>query len=480
MKEIKFPANPVLLVDDEERFLESVSFTLSSAGINNIEECQDSRDVMKVLSEQRFGVIVLDLFMPFVSGLELLPAITHDFPEIPVIIITAVNELDTAVECMKSGAFDYLVKPVDDERLITSVKRAVQFSEMRNENTMLKKYLLSDQLNHPEAFSEIITKNSTMRSIFQYVEAIGSTHLPVFITGETGTGKELLARAIHMISGRKGDFVAVNVAGVDDNLFSDMLFGHKKGAFTGADRDRKGMIEQSAGGTLFLDEIGDLSAESQVKLLRLLQEGQYYPVGSDIPKISDARVVAATNKDIESLQESRQFRKDLYYRLEAHHVHIPPFRGRTEDIPFLVDHFLREASKNLGKKKPTPPRELFTLLSTYNFPGNVRELQGLIYDAVSTHKSGILSMDSFRAKITHKHRAPRSVEKGNTGFPETDKKKALFTEQLPTLKEVEHLLIEEAMKRAKGNQTIAAEILGMSRRALNNRLMRQHKNDSEG
>jgi DNA-binding NtrC family response regulator len=370
MKEIKFPANPVLLVDDEERFLESVSFTLSSAGINNIEECQDSRDVMKVLSEQRFGVIVLDLFMPFVSGLELLPAITHDFPEIPVIIITAVNELDTAVECMKSGAFDYLVKPVDDERLITSVKRAVQFSEMRNENTMLKKYLLSDQLNHPEAFSEIITKNSTMRSIFQYVEAIGSTHLPVFITGETGTGKELLARAIHMISGRKGDFVAVNVAGVDDNLFSDMLFGHKKGAFTGADRDRKGMIEQSAGGTLFLDEIGDLSAESQVKLLRLLQEGQYYPVGSDIPKISDARVVAATNKDIESLQESRQFRKDLYYRLEAHHVHIPPFRGRTEDIPFLVDHFLREASKNLGKKKPTPPRELFTLLSTYNFPGN--------------------------------------------------------------------------------------------------------------
>ena len=203
MKQSISPSFPVLLVDDEERFLESVNFTLSAAGVNNVIECQDSREVMKVLSRQRVSVIVLDLFMPFVSGLELLPGINRDFPEIPVIMITAVNELDTAVECMKSGAYDYLVKPVDDERLIGTVKRAIQFAEMREENTLLKHYLMSDKIEHPEFFSEIITQNNTMRSIFQYMEAVGGTSLPILVTGETGAGKELVARAIHMISGRK-------------------------------------------------------------------------------------------------------------------------------------------------------------------------------------------------------------------------------------------------------------------------------------
>lgn len=475
MKEVRYPSLPVLLVDDEEQFLQSAHFTLSSAGINNVTKCQDSRNVMKLLSGQPFGVIVLDLSMPNCSGFELLPGITDEYPDIPVIIVTAVNELDTAVECMKSGAFDYLVKPVDDKRLISSVKRAIQFTEMRNENTLLKQYLLSDRLNHPEAFTGIITKNSTMRSIFQYTEAIGRTHLPVLITGDTGTGKELLARAIHMVSNRKGDFVAVNIAGIDDNLFSDMLFGHRKGAFTGADRDRKGMIEQSTGGTLFLDEIGDLIAESQVKLLRLLQEGQYYPVGSDVPKISDARIIAATNRDLESIQKSGTFRKDLYYRLEAHHIHIPPLRERTEDIPLLVDHFLREAAKSLGKKTPTPPRELYTFLRSYNFPGNIRELEGLIFDAVSLHNSGILPMDSFRTKITVKRKSARFAETYETDLSQTDERKVIFTDQLPTLKESEQVLINEAMKRAEGNQTIAAELLGMTRRALNNRLTRRKK-----
>jgi len=471
MKQGIFPSFPVLLVDDEVRFLESVNFTLSAAGVNNLIECQDSRDVMKILSGQRVSVIVLDLFMPFISGLELLLEITRDYPEIPVIMITAVNELDTAVACMKSGAHDYLVKPVDDERLITTVKRSIQFAELRKENTLLKQYVMSDKIEHPEFFSEIITQNSTMRSIFQYIEAVGGTSLPILITGETGVGKELVARAIHKTSGRKGDFTAVNVAGVDDKLFSDMLFGHKKGAFTGADQERKGMIERSSGGTLFLDEIGDLAIESQVKLLRLLQEGQYYPVGSDVPKISDARVVAATNRDIESIQESGQFRKDLYYRLEAHHIQIPPLRERLDDIPLLVDNFLKAAAKSFKKKAPTPPKELFTLFSTYHFPGNVRELQGLINDAVSTHKSGILSMDSFRAKISRKHRVPKTVAQG-----EVDLLSGMsFSEQLPTLKEAEQELIQEAMKRANGNQSIAAEILGMSRRALNNRLMRNQK-----
>ena len=285
MKQATFPSLPVLLVDDEEQFLLSASFTLSADGINNVMQCQDSRKVISLLSKQDFSVIALDMNMPHISGWELLPMIARDFPDTPVIIITGVSEIETAVECMKSGASDYIVKPVDDARLVTTIRREIEMKEVQSENALLKQYLLSDKLEHPEAFSTIITKSNAMRSIFQYVEAIARTSMPVLITGETGVGKELIARATHDLSGRIGEFVPLNVAGVDDTLFSDTLFGHRRGAFTGADRDRKGLIEQAEAGTLFLDEIGDLSLESQVKLLRLLQEAKYYPIGSDVPKL---------------------------------------------------------------------------------------------------------------------------------------------------------------------------------------------------
>lgn len=475
MKQAKFPSLPVLLMDDEEQFLLSASCTLSSAGINNIVECQDSRDVMQLLSKQSFGVIALDMSMPYISGSELLPMIIQDYPDIPVIIITAIDEVETAVECMKTGAFDYLLKPVDDGRIVTCIKRAIEIREVRNENTLLKEYLLSGKLEHPEVFSTIITKNNAMRSIFQYIEAIAETSLPVLITGETGTGKELIARSIHDVSARTGEFVPVNVAGVDDNLFSDTLFGHKRGAFTGADRDRKGLIEQASGGTLFLDEIGDLNIESQVKLLRLLQEGKYYPVGSDIAKLTDARFIVATNQDIGSMQETGRFRKDLYYRLQTHHIHILPLRDRRDDIPLLAEHFLKKAARTLGKKRPTPPRELFTLLGTYYFPGNIRELEGMIFDAVSRHKSGTLSMENFKEKITLKSPDHQTIQVSESEFIQTEDERIVFTHQLPTLKEIEQMLIAEAMKRSNGNQTIAAQLLGLTRKALNNRLSRSRK-----
>lgn len=472
----KFPSLPVLLVDDEEQFLLSTSVTLSVDGINNVIPCHDSREVMDLLSEQDFSVIALDMNMPHLSGFELLPTIVQDFPDIPVIIITGLNEVDTAVDCMKCGATDFITKPVDDARLVTAIRHAIEIREMRSENALLKQYLLSDRLEHPEAFSDIVTGSDNMRSIFQYVEAISRTSMPVLITGETGVGKELIARAIHDLSDRKGGFVPVNVAGVDDTLFSDTLFGHERGSFTGADRDRKGLIEQASNGTLFLDEIGDLSRESQVKLLRLVQEGKYYPIGSDVPRLSDARIVVATNKDITSMQEKDEFRKDLYYRLRTHHIHIPPLRDRKGDIPLLVEHFLEKSAHELDKKKPTPPRELSTLLSTYHFPGNIRELEGMIFDAISRHESGVLSMESFRAKLGYKQAAQRTMHA--EGVEETtlaEDRKVLFTEQLPTLKEAEQMLIDEALKRCDGNRTIAAQLLGLSRRALSNRLSRARK-----
>ena len=354
MNSIQFPTRPILLVDDEEQFLYSASLALMAEGINHVVQCQDSREVMPILSKGDFSVVLLDMLMPDLSGRDLLPLILADFPELPVTVVTALNRVETAVGCMRDGAFDYLVKPVDSARLASTVRRGVEISDLRRQNRQLKDRLLSDTLEHPEAFSDIITQDRTMYSIFQYVETIARTALSVMITGETGVGKEMIASAIHKLSRREGAFVPVNIAGLDDHLFSDTLFGHKRGAFTGADSSRKGLIEQASDGTLFLDEIGDLHVESQVKLLRLLQEGKYYPLGEDIPKSSNARTVVATNREIQFLRESESFRNDLYFRLQTHHIHLPPLRERTGDIPLLVAHFLESAAETLDQEIPTP------------------------------------------------------------------------------------------------------------------------------
>jgi DNA-binding NtrC family response regulator len=304
-----------------------------------------------------------------------------------------------------------------------------------------------------------------MRSIFQYIESIAKSSQPVLITGESGVGKELIARTLHALSGCTGGLVAVNVAGLDDTVFADTLFGHVKGAFTGAVESRKGVVEEAADGTLFLDEIGDLSLMSQVKLLRLLQEGEYYPLGSDRSKRARVRVITATNQDIESRQTSGHIRKDLYYRLCTHSVHVPPLRERKEDIPLLLDHFLETAAELLGKKKPAIPKELPVLLSTYNFPGNVRELRSMVYDAVSRHNSGILSMEAFRSAIGQRRlTANQTTETGADGSPFT------LLETLPNFEEALDLLVTEALRRSKGNQTIAARMLGISQPALSKRL----------
>ena len=317
-----------------------------------------------------------------------------------------------------------------------------------------------------ELFPFFVTNDEKMLSIFQYVESSAQTEQPVLITGETGVGKELIARAIHRLSNRPGNFVPVNVAGLDDNIFSDTLFGHERGAFTGAEHVRKGQIELAATGTLFLDEIGDLSQPSQVKLLRLLQEGDYLPLGRDEPKLSHCRIVAATNEDLWVLQRAGKFRKDLNFRLRTHHIHIPPLRERKEDIPPLVDHFLDKAANDLSKKKPTPPKELIPLLQTYSFPGNVRELQSMIFDAVSQHQSKLLSLEVFRSYIaqcqTHNPSPCAKISE--------EPYLVNFSDDLPTIKEATKLLVIEAMKRAQGNQTTAAQLLGISRQALGKRL----------
>jgi|WetSurMetagenome_2_1015567.scaffolds.fasta_scaffold04603_5 DNA-binding NtrC family response regulator len=465
-----YPELPVMLVDDELQFLQSATFALRSSGINNIRKCQDSREVLPMLEREPACVIVCDLLMPYKTGKEVLADVAVAYPDMPVIMLTAVNEVETAVACIKLGAADYLVKPVDKTRLVTSVKNAIELRETRNENQRLSRFLLSDTLKRPGAFEDIITRSRRMQSIFGYIEAVSQTSMPVLVSGETGTGKEMIARAVHGAGGRKGEFVQVNVAGLDDTLFSDTLFGHEKGAFTGADKSRTGLVAKAAGGTIFLDEIGDLSLESQVKLLRLLEERAYYPLGSDVSVMTDAKVVVATNRDLKALMTASTFRSDLFYRLQTHHIQVPPLRERKEDIPVLADHFLEAAAKELAKKEPTPPPELYTLLSTYPFPGNVRELRSLMYDAVSMHRSGVMSLDLFREKLG----LMAAVDGAATGSSQEKFKSGLMRlDTIPTIREAEQLLVDEALNRSKGNQTIAAGMLGLTRSALNKRINKQ-------
>ncbi|BDV44572.1 sigma-54-dependent Fis family transcriptional regulator [Geotalea uraniireducens] len=473
MNEELYPAAPILLVDDELPWLRSLSLTLREAtGVNNIIKCSDSREVLGILQRTEVSLILLDLTMPHFSGQDLLPMITRDYPDTPVIVLSGLNQVDTAVRCMQLGAVDYYVKTVERERLVTGIQRAFSMKELRDENQRLKARFLEDHLEFPDAFYKIKSRSQKMRAVLQYCEAVAQSSEPILITGESGVGKELIARAIRCIRCPDGPWVAVNVAGLDDNVFSDTLFGHTRGAFTGADRERRGMIEEAAGGTLFLDEIGDLSHASQVKLLRLLQEGEFFPLGADQPRRLKAKLLFATNHELAAKKESGAFRKDLYYRLSAHQVRIPPLRERFEDLPLLIDHFLQEAADSFGKKKPTAPKELATLLSTYAFPGNVRELRAMIYNAVSLHKSHVLSLDSFKAAIGYcgddgPGPSPVVAEPAATGEPPA---RLTFPQRLPRLEETANLVVKEALRRSRGNQTLAATMLGITRQALAKRL----------
>ncbi|MBM6551860.1 sigma-54-dependent transcriptional regulator [Marinomonas ostreistagni] len=465
-----YPQFKILLVDDEASFLRSMSLTLERYGLNNLVTCQDPRQVKSLVEEHTIGLVLLDLTMPTLSGQELLEWFTQEHPDISVIIFSGLNQIDAAVNCVKQGAFDYLVKTTDQEQILESIKRAIHTQELSLENQALRAQLLSSELNKADHFTGFITANNKMMSTFRYLESIAPSTQPVLITGESGVGKELIAGAIHELSGRKGPLVTVNVAGLDDNIFSDTLFGHARGAFTGADKVRQGLVESAAGGTLFLDEIGDLSASSQVKLLRLLQEGEYYPIGSDRPKRIQARVIVATHQNLVEQQQQGHFRKDLYYRLRTHMVHIPPLRERLNDLPLLLDHFMRQACDELERPYLTIPNGLALQLQTYAFPGNVRELKALVYDAVSQSSDSLLTTSVFQQLLgAAKLDAPDSL----LGFQDD--------QPLPTLNQACKLLVEEAMKRANQNQSLAARMLGISQPALSKRLKNmKEENDQSG
>lgn len=446
-----------------------MSLTLERQGYNNLMTCSSPQDVKNIVSTEQVGLVLLDLTMPIISGQELLNWFTEEHPDITVIIFSGLNQIDAAVDCVKKGAFDYIVKTADQEQILESIKRAINTQELSLENHALRTQLLSNTAQKSDYFSSIITVNNQMYSVFRYLESIGQSNQPLLITGESGVGKELIAQATHAASKRSGELVTVNVAGLDDNIFSDTLFGHSKGAFTGADKQRSGLVERASGGTLFLDEIGDLSPASQIKLLRLLQEGEYYPIGSDRPKRIEARVIVATHQDLAERQSEGKFRKDLFYRLRTHRVDIPPLRERSEDIPPLLNHFMRVACEEMGKAPLKIPKSLPSRLMHYPFPGNARELRALVYDSVSQTQGETLATTPFDAILE------------NVSIQNFGEEKVKFSENqpLPTLNQLSEMLVNEAMLRADRNQSLASQMLGISQPALSKRLKNMKEANSE-
>ncbi|MBM9514989.1 sigma-54-dependent transcriptional regulator [Desulfogranum marinum] len=456
----------VLLVDDEQSELDAYSLLLSSMGVKNVVTLSDSSVVSETLDSMQASIVFLDLNMPKVSGMDVLKELRANKPHIPVVIITANSEIETAVECLKLGAHDYLVKPIDLKTFSSALRNALEIGLLRNEVLSLKGIHFDRLPKTNKAFEPIITCSAGMQSIFNYIDAIATSGMPTLILGETGSGKELLAKAIHELSNLPGEFVAVDASGLDDNLFSDTLFGHKKGAYTGADHQRPGMIEKAKNGTLFLDEIGDLAEASQVKLLRLLQENIYYPLGTDQPHQCNARIITAANKDLTKLAgQEGEFRMDLYYRLSTHLIKVPPLRERREDIPMLVTHLLQQAASAMNKKVPSVSDTVVDTLCRHPFFGNVRELKAYIFDAVA-----LCEFDRIEDEVILERLADAVTIRKNDQSPNYSNPLESIFGYFPTLTELNDYAVALALASADNNQSQAARLLGISRQALHKRI----------
>ena len=481
----------ILIVEDDQFSVVLMTVILQKQGYR-VSVCNDGGEAIDFLQRQVPCLVLLDIMMPQVSGFKTLNWIRSNtkLENLPVICVTSLDDRKALNRIFDSGATDYICKPIRENELLARLHLHLKLRKQDDElhETMKTAEAITDRffnrkLEHAGSFRHIITRSPRMYAIFHYIEAVAPSSRPVLVTGETGAGKELIAKAIHDVSGRKGKFVVVNVGGLDDTLFSDTLFGHEKGAFTGAMKDRRGLVRDAEDGTLFLDEIGDLNAQSQVKLLRLLQEREFYPLGSDIRQFTNARVICATHHDLEGKVLNQEYRSDLYYRLKTHQVHIPALGQRREDIPLLLHHFIIQAAKNLDIAPPEIPHELERKLRQYPFPGNVRELEAISHDLVSRSTVEPIHAEMFLDTLSPINAAlmpdnlpspataPYSDSLGSQ--PAFEAAICLDDGPLPTIKEMTEMLIEKALERADGSQALAARYLGISRQALHKRLKKR-------
>ena len=452
-----------LVVDDEKVVCESCEMTLTDEG-HTVKIAMSGKEALEKIKEETFDIALIDLKMPEMDGIEVLRAIKRSYPEITVIMITGYPTIETAVQAQRLGAFDYVLKPFAPDELNIVVARALDNRELARENQRLRL-----ELQDKHKFYNIVGKSKNMREIYKSIRKVAPTDSTILIYGESGTGKELIARAIHYLSLRKDkQFVTVDCAVLSENLLESELFGHVKGSFTGATRDKPGLFEIASGGTIFLDEVGNISLNVQKKLLRVLQEREFMRVGGTEVKKVDIRLIAATNRDLEAMVAEETFRDDLFYRINIVPIHLPPLRERKEDIPLLACHFLEKYSK---EATPLPPNaggksknvnnisaEAMKLLVNYNWPGNVRELENAIERiVVTTDEETILEghLPFIQGKpndtvVT----VPRTSDELK-GIKKTLREKAV--------KEVERLFVVEALKRNNWNVTKAAKDVGMLR-----------------
>ncbi len=437
----------ILVVDDHMPHRQMLEAVLDAEGYR-ISHASDGLQAVSSVTRQFYDLILMDIRMNRMGGIEALQQIRQISPGIPVIIMTAYASVDTAVEALKSGAYDYLTKPLDIDELKILVKKALRHFQLEQENKALK-----NRLHNQYDFAGIIGQSDSIQKLFDTLSLVAPSDATVLIRGESGTGKELVANAIHENSPRRDNpFIKVNCAALPETLLESELFGHTKGAFTGADNARKGRFAQAHTGTIFLDEIGEMSFATQAKILRVLQEHQFEPLGSTQSVTVDIRIIAATNSDIERGIEKNTFRKDLFYRLNVIGVSLPPLRERGDDILLLADHFLKKyTQKNKKHIKGLTPRTA-DMLMRYHWPGNVRELENTLERAVILCTEEMITPnllpDVFPAD-----------------FPEEKEESENFPDK-SSLKEVEKRVILQTLDETKGNRTKTAEMLGISRRSL--------------
>lgn len=443
-----FPEVSLLVVDDESSNLLSLEKIFQRENMR-VFSAENAKSALEILRKHRIQVVLTDLMMPGVSGVELLRGVKEISPDTEVVLMTAYGNVETAVQAMRLGAFDFVEKPLKRMTIVKSIRMAAERQSLVIENRSLRREL------ELLTTREIIGQSGALRHVLDVATQAAPSSATVLILGESGTGKELIARYVHSKSLRaSGPFVAVNCAAIPESILEAELFGHERGAFTGAIAKREGRFAKAKGGTLFLDEIGELSPAVQVKILRVLQEGEYEPVGGNSIK-ADVRIVAATNRDLDVEVEAGRFREDLFYRLNVIAVTAPPLRTRREDIPLLVDHFIGVYCRKNNRNRLQVEPEVMAKLMDYSWPGNVRELENIVERAAVLCRSDIWAVSDL----------PQSVARA------TDNRASALTFELGTpLAEVEQRLIRETLRSTNGDKSLAAQLLGISARTIYRKL----------
>ncbi len=435
----------ILLIDDDVNLNRVIRYQLEKNGFA-VTVAYNGKEGLTIFKESPFDVVLTDIRMPDLSGIDVLKAIRQIDQHVIVIMITAYGSVEQAIHACNLGADDFLTKPFSQTQLVFVIEKALQFRRLQSENQALRQLAEKDlQLDN------LIAASSEMKRIIQLVRKVSQSDITVLLTGESGSGKEIIARAIHMNSPRKErPFITVNCAAIPENLLESELFGHVKGAFTGALKDRKGKFELAHGGTLFLDEIGDLKPELQAKLLRVLQEREIEPVGSETRIPVDVRIISATHQNLKQLVAEGRFREDLYYRINVMNIHIPPLRKRKADIPLLIQHFIQKYAPD-REREWRIDSDALRALEAHDWPGNVRELENVIQRAVLLAEKPVITLDLLPEAIVTRETPIASTARGPA-----------------SLNVEEHLrwLIEQALERSGGNQTRAAELLGIPRHKL--------------